>query len=414
MNSSRHFANWLKAYAEHTSKSEAPAEFHFWTGVATIAGALRRQVWIDQRYFQWTPNFYIVLVGPPGVVTKSTSMRTGLKLLRRLDTVRMGPQSMTWQGLTLALEEAQQLVPTGEKDGEKLYTPMSAITCDVSELGTFLRTDDPRMVDVLVDLWDGQEVVWEHKLRTREASKLVNPWINIIACTTPTWLKQNVPEHMIGGGLISRIIFVFGDKKRHLIPYPGDVIPGPEHKETEDKLAEDLKIIGSMTGEIKLTDEAKAWGAAWYEDHWTRRPDHLLSERYEGYLGRKQTHMHKLAIVLSAAEREGNMQITEKHLITAADILQGAEHNMVKVFESIGMAESTDKINTIVDTVRIYKVIEKRPLWRICMRSMSFREFEESISAAANAELISITNDSQQGVLYRIKKLPAKAKEGAE
>src|SRR3990167_3769970 len=111
--STRYFPNWLRAFAEHTELSEAPRAYHFWTGVSTIAGALRRQVWIDQRYFQWTANFYIVLVGPPGIVTKSTSMRTGIKMLQELPGVHMGPQSMTWQGLTLSLAESADLVPFG-------------------------------------------------------------------------------------------------------------------------------------------------------------------------------------------------------------------------------------------------------------------------------------------------------------
>ncbi|KKK66944.1 hypothetical protein LCGC14_2958990, partial [marine sediment metagenome] len=81
----RNYDNWLSGYAEYTKHSESPDLFHFWTGVFTIAGALRRQVWIDQRYFQWTPNFYIVLVGPAGIAAKSTSLRLGTSLLRRVE-----------------------------------------------------------------------------------------------------------------------------------------------------------------------------------------------------------------------------------------------------------------------------------------------------------------------------------------
>ena len=109
--SRRHFTNWLKAFTEHAKLSEAPREFHFWTGVSTIASVLRRRVWIDQRHFEWVPNFYIILVGPAGVVTKSTSMKMGLKLLASIDGIHPGPDSMTWQGLAQALETATEGVP---------------------------------------------------------------------------------------------------------------------------------------------------------------------------------------------------------------------------------------------------------------------------------------------------------------
>jgi len=67
--SNRLLENWLKSYMHYSSFSEAPDKMHFWVGVSTIAGALRRRVWIDQGYFQWTPNFYIVFVSPPGIVS---------------------------------------------------------------------------------------------------------------------------------------------------------------------------------------------------------------------------------------------------------------------------------------------------------------------------------------------------------
>lgn len=389
----RHFANWLRAYAEHTEASEAPRQFHFWTGVSTIAGALRRQVWIDQRHFQWTPNFYIILVGPPGVVTKSTTMRTGIKLLREIPSIHMGPQSMTWQGLTLALEEAVDLVPY---NGD--FLPMSCVTCDVSELGTFLRPEDARMIDVLVDLWDGQLTKWEHKLRTTQGAALQNPWINILGCTTPTWIRKNIPEDMVGGGLISRIIFVYGDAKRHLVPYPSDIIEDAAYKDREKRLADDLQIIGGLVGEYQLTAAAKIWGREWYAKHWNHRPEHLASERYEGYIGRKQTHMHKLAIVLAAAE-SNDLVVDQRHLEIANTMLGGIEHDMVRVFESIGMVEETVQMSGLVEFVRVYKRIEKRALWRLCMRNMSQQEFVNATTAAVQAELIQL-HDTREGIMY--------------
>ena len=394
--STRYFPNWLRAFAEHTELSEAPRAYHFWTGVSTIAGALRRQVWIDQRYFQWTANFYIVLVGPPGIVTKSTSMRTGIKMLQELPGVHMGPQSMTWQGLTLSLAESADLVPFGAD-----FLPMSCITCDVSELGTFLRPEDPRMLDVLTDLWDGQLTKWTHKLRTQEGITLQNPWINILACTTPSWIRKNIPEQMVGGGLISRIVFVYGDEKRHLVPYPSDVIETVEHKEREKHLIDDLILIGKMIGEYELTAEAKAWGSAWYEKHWTTRPEHLANERFEGYIGRKQTHMHKLAIVLAAAE-SSELKIQVSHLQIAHDMLSGIERDMVKVFEYIGQEQTSQHVHALMEFVRVYKRIERRALWRLCMRNMSMQEFSDATTAAQTAELITL-HQVPGGVEYRMR-----------
>ena len=45
-------ADWLSAYLDYSSHSEAPASMRFWCGVSAVAGALRRKVWIDQAYFK--------------------------------------------------------------------------------------------------------------------------------------------------------------------------------------------------------------------------------------------------------------------------------------------------------------------------------------------------------------------------
>ena len=93
---SRHFPDWLAAYVQYASFSEAPTRMHFWSGVSAIAGALRRRVWIDQAYFKWTPCFYIVLVAPPGIVSKSSTAAIAMSLLREVPGINFGPDVVTW------------------------------------------------------------------------------------------------------------------------------------------------------------------------------------------------------------------------------------------------------------------------------------------------------------------------------
>jgi len=373
---SRNFQHWLHAYGEYTRHSESPDLFHFWTGVSTIGGALRRQVWIDQRFFQWTPNFYVVLVGPAGVAAKSTSAKIGMSLLERVDGVHFGPKSMTWQGLVVSLNKATDLVPFG-KGIDAEYTPMSCVTCVVSELGTFLRPSDKEMVDVLVDLWDGQKETWRRGLATSDGYEVENPWINVIAATTPSWLQENFDESMIGGGLVSRIVFVYGDKKKMLIPYPSEVQNREEHEKMADMLVEDLQQIASIKGEYKLNAEAIEWGSAWYKDHWERRPEHMASERYSGYLARKQTHIHKLAIVIAAAQRS-ELVIKKEDIQDANLFMSMLEKDMTTVLQSIGVSENAQFSTEILSYLKVYTEMEQNILYRHVMTSMTVKQFEET------------------------------------
>ena len=379
----RNYKNWLRAYADFTKYSESPALFHFWVGVSTIAGALRRQVWIDERYFQWTPNFYIILVGPPGVAAKSTSVRIGMHLLSQVDGVKFGPQSMTWQALTQALADAFVEVPFGDAISGS-YLPMSCITCAISELGTFLKPDDGALIDTMVSLWDGQLEVWGHHTKTQGKTDIVNPWINIIGCTTPNWLQSNFPESLVGGGLTSRIVFVYGDKKRHLVPYPSQLIADEYYDEEGKKLVEDLQTIGMIKGEYSLTKDARAWGAVWYEKLWGPRPLHLASDRFSGYIARKQTHLHKVAMILAASQRD-ELIIEEQDLISANDFVTALEDDMQKVFQSMGGHTHAGYASEVLSYIKAFQRITYRELYVKCLNTMSEREFMDETKAIVTA-----------------------------
>lgn len=396
----RHHPHWLKAYVNYTRASEAPTAFHFWTGVSTIAGALRRRVWIDEKYFQWTPNFYIVFVAPPGVATKSTTVRFGMQLLKKLKTIKFGPKSMTWQSLATSLEAAIETVKYPGIDGVEVKHVMSCLTIPISELGTFLKPDDGALMDVLIDLYDGQLETFDHATKTQGTTTVENPWLNVIGCTTPSWLKDNFPESMIGGGLTSRVIFVFGDTKRQFVAYPSRHIEEVSFEEEGKRLVDDLHIISTMCGRFRLSEEAIEWGEVWYKKHWTEpRPKHLASDRFGGYIARKQTHVHKLAMILSAAKR--STLIIEREDIEEADaLITATEPDMLKVFESIGVVDEARHVKEIYTYVKSYGFISAPDLWRLCISIMSFQQFEIAIRAATEAGmLMSVNRDGKRGLI---------------
>ena len=392
----RNFSNWLTAYGSYTSDSESPPDFHFWTGVWTIGAALRRRVWIDMRKFQWTPNFYIILVGPPGIVSKSTTSRTGARLLEKIDGIKFGPPSITWQKLTDSLAAAVEHMKHTMPDGSEEFLPMSCLTIQVSELGTFLKMDDASLVDVLVDLWDGQLGSWGHSTKTSGETLIKNPWLNILGCTTPAWLKEHFPQHLIGGGLTSRIVFVYGDTKAKLIAYPDEEIKTDDYRLLETRLIEDLKQIAVMQGEYKLSLDARVWGQNWYATHWgAARGKGVASSRYEGYLARKQTHMHKVAIVLAAAE-SNNLTIERSHLEKADVLLQNTEPHMVKVFDSIGVAPEARHVHEILPFLRAFGFLTTDELWKHVMNLMSQKDFEDALRSAIRGGLV-LVKDGPNG-----------------
>lgn len=317
---------------EYASFSEAPKHMHFWTAVSTLAGALRRRVWIDMAYFRWHPNFYVILVAPPGIVSKSTTAGIGMSLLKKVPDIKFGPDVVTWQALVTGFAESTM---SYEWEGE--FHAMSALTIESSEFGNLLNPQDKEMVDLLVSLWDGKPGAFEKKTKGSGCDSVENPWINLIACTTPAWIAGNFPEYMIGGGFTSRCVFVYAEKKAKLVAYPDDAVP-MDFRKTAQMLVDDLSQISQLVGAYKLDDKAKVWGNLWYQNHYEAKHLHLDDDRFGGYLARKQTHIHKLAMILAAAESD-RLVITAEHLAIADQMVTDLEPDMQFVFSKIGKSE---------------------------------------------------------------------------
>lgn len=386
----RKFPDFLKAYMEYSQHSEAPDKFHFWTGVSCIAGALRRKVWIDMGYFQWTPNFYIIFVAPPGIISKSTTASIGMNLLKRVKGIKFGPDAVTWQALASSLAQSTESfqIPGEEVNGEPLLFPMSAITIVSSEFGNFLNPNDRDMVDLLVSLWDGQKGTFKKATKTQGDDSIENPWINVLACTTPAWIAGNFPDYMIGGGFTSRCIFVYGDKKRRFVAYPAEHLP-EDFAQWGDDLIHDIEHIATnLCGEYKLTPEAKQWGTQWYEEHYAgMEQSKLNSNRFAGYLARKQTHMHKLAMILEAS-RSDHLQLTQEMLQTASDIIDSLEPDMPKVFSHIGMTTESRNTEQLIAIVQRYKEVDRIELYRALMSDMTYKDFLMHLESAKQAGFV--------------------------
>lgn len=383
----RNFKDWLAAYVEFASYTEAPRRMHFWSGVSAIAGALRRKVWIDQKYFKWHCNMYIILVAPPGVVAKSTTTSIAMGLLRKVPGIRFGPDVATWQGLVKAFAESMdsfEMPITGE------WLPQSALTLESSEMGNLIDPSEREAIDLLTILWDGKQGAFDKLTKGNGLERIENPWVNIIACTTPFWIATNFPESVIGGGFTSRCLFVYADTKDKLIAYPASHLPNG-FNETQAALVQDLEHISTaLVGEYTLSEAALEWGERWYEEHWKSKPDELDDDRFAGYLSRKQTHVHKTAMILAAA-RHDRLVIEADDLGHAAAMVTDLEKDMVKVFARIGRTQVSIQAERFVRFVHKHKMVSYADAYKHVHSAFpSLHNFDGIARGAVSAGLIEL------------------------
>lgn len=351
---------------------------HFWAGVSTVAGALRRKVWIDMKRFHWYPSFYISFVGPPGIIAKSTTIDVAMNLLRQVPDIKFGPNSVTWQALVTSFAASSQAF---EYNGE--WHPMSPLTLVASELGSLINLQDKDMVNLLIELWDGKKS-YEKITKMSGNDTIEAPWINILAGTTPHWIADNMPQAMIGGGLSSRCIFIYADTKDKYVAYVDEQIK-IDDPVVQAQLTQDLEQIAMLVGPFTISEPARVWGRAWYERFWRDASSRMDDQMLEGYAARKQTHLHKVAMIMSVS-RGDSLTIIPEDLELANQMLEDIETDMPRVFAHIGRTEDSLQAARFIDFIHKKGTISYAEAYRMIHAHFpDFRDFEGILAGAVRS-----------------------------
>lgn len=351
----RHHDDWLEGFREYCMNGEAPENMLFWVGVSAVAGALQRKVFFDMGKFRWYPNFFIVLVAPPGIVAKSTTSGYAMELLKKVEGVKFCPSVLTWQALVARFQKVQSdiIIPIRNDEGKVTGgegVSQSAMTLFSSELGTLLHNNDRDMLDALTQLYDCAS--FEKETMKDGVINVENPCLNLVACTTPEWISSNFSAYSIGSGLMSRMLMVYASEKRQLVAWPGLIQESEEEKRLREALIADLQDISEMGGQMQATEQAYKWGKEWYEDLHKNARARMGDSRADGYLARKQAHVVKLAMVLSAS-RSSDMIVTTADLKRAVELTGTLEKDMPMLFDFMGKTRDANQADRIVEFVRL-------------------------------------------------------------
>lgn len=394
----RELTDWIESYKEYVIPvSEAPEDFHEWVALSTLAAATRRRVWINMRIFEWVTNLYIVFVGPPGIVTKSTAIGVGTSFLRKIPAIKIGKESSTWQKLIEDLAESTQPVPYKDAAGRDQKLLSSALTLSISELGTFLKTRDDDMTTALTRLWDGQKDVFEHGTKSNGDTRIENPWLNLIGGTTPEWISKNFTEAMIGGGFASRVLFIPGEEKSKLVAYPDEMSPGDNFLTLERLLHKDLSLISSLGGPMTFGKDVREWGRHWYANHWNGiNEEYMASGRFDGYRARKWTIIQKLAMLYSIS-RSDERVVTMPDIQRALKVLGMAESNMSGVLESVSTTRESKHIKELFRHIKFHGWILPEELYRKLVNVMTKDDFKKALEAGCEAKVFVVQDRREEG-----------------
>ncbi len=348
-----------------------------------MASVLKRRVRVPKKLlggWEVSPTLYIVFVGPPGGPRKSTSANYSEDLLSEIPVVERVATSITKENLLKKLSEIDD----------------SSLSIFSSEFAMFIQKSGFDMYDVLTHLFDANRDVSVETLG-RGLDFAEKPCVNLLACTTPDWISNNMPEHVIGGGFASRVIFVFEEEvRRRQLYYNKLGLDYERMKQMRLDLIDDLlHLAKDVAGDFEIeSSETEEYMEAWYRE--VARKAGSIGENYRmrGYMERKPAHVHKLAMLLHLAYSD-ELVLTKDDFDGAIAILDDLEQKMPRTFSNIGKNPYAVDMNRMLEWIARRREVTKRDLKANFYQSADPRKLEELIQGLIDMGKIKMYVDEE-------------------
>lgn len=394
----RELPDFLEAYTEYTENTESARIFHDWVGISIISSALRKKIKLNLGRIRVYPNTYVVLVAEPGKARKSIAIAYGNKILREVEDIHVSADAITREALLIDLQDCQTetALPTG---GLFKHSSLSIIS---TEFESFLgqKTENAKMLVLLTDLFDCAEAPWKYRTKNAGTTTIPSVYLSLLGATTPESLATALPSAAIGGGLTSRIIFVWAEKKQMKVPIPFET---ERTLELRSMLAKDLFTISQLAGDYIFTKPAVKFWVDWYHAYEDLDIDRICTDpSFNGWYSRKPMMILKLAMIFAAAE-SNTLEIHTHHLQKGIVKITGTEDGMGNAFRGVGKSQITGEIASVIEIIRSNKIISRTSLMRAVWRDIDAQKFDNVIATILSTGRVEQITDVTGNVTYRYK-----------
>jgi len=300
-------------------------------------------------HFVLYPNLYVILVGPPGLVKKTTAITIAKGLLYELKTIPFSGECTSKEKLVIDMAETERQVADLPDDyaAKRTYSPLTVMA---SELSEFFQLSGDGMVGFLTDIFD-INFPYTHKTKNKGSVIINGPYLNLLAGTTPSWMTSYLRDDIITGGFTRRCLFVYEAENACRIALP---VVTARQREAWKRLFVTSERITHLKGPFVWDSEALKYYVNWYE---TRTIP--VDPCTVGYYGTKYVPLLKLTMLHAISERE-ELIIRLEDLEAALAYLEIVEVNLPKVFEGLGRNELAGCATRVLELLRSVPSLEVR------------------------------------------------------
>jgi hypothetical protein len=282
--------NLLSLYMRYAGVSEVPASFQLWSAISVMAAAVRDTVWLNWFKDPTVPNLIIFLVGESGI-GKEKAINAAVRFVTDLPVVHLYGGRATGPALI------DELVDRPAKVNGRIVmsSPIYFVT---EELNMSIRGGEQAqdLISVCTKLYGREPYPVKERTRTRGSTVTIpKPCLNWLAGSTQEWLMRSIPKDSIEGGFFARVLPVVGEKD-YSVRHPRPIYP-PDYEELKAIIAQRIKHLTEIEGEIQVSDEAWAWHDKWYTSRTTPEDRNMRPS-----FNRADEMLLKLAMLLCLAE----------------------------------------------------------------------------------------------------------------
>jgi len=338
---------------------------------------------------------YVVLTAEPGVARKTQAINYMTPLLQEIQGVKLSADAITKEALTMDIAAAMDsaMMP----DGSIIeHCSLSIIS---KEFESFLgqKKENTKMLVFLTDIFDAPSK-WEYKTKGSGEDNAVAAYVNLLAATTPGSIASSLPVQAIGGGLTSRVMFVWANGRQKKV-----TAPEKPPKELEQAVLQDLIAISRIVGPFTLSDECFVAWDKWYQNYDEENAGRLAQDKaFRGWYSRKPLYIQKLAII-NTAMLGGSRIVEWPAFAQALEDVEEVESNMGNTFNAVGRSELSPDVNTVLVEIKTRKSVSEAVLLQIMWRDVDAKKFDNVIETAIRTGKVRrdfVGPDGQRGVWY--------------
>lgn len=367
--------DFIDLYLRYTAETEPPHIYHRWCAITSIGALLGRNLYLQHGHFRIFPNLYCLLIGDPGS-RKSTSIKLIKKLLTASGYNTFAAEKTSKEQFLCDLEgrnyeeeaslqkvngydkiTAQDLWgnSSGDKEPKEVF-----IAAD--EFNEFIGINNSEFCTNLGNLWDwdSPEQPFESRLKNSKSVAIWQPTINVLGGTTPEKYAEAFPTSIIGGGFLSRLIHVYGEKSERQYTFP----PEPLKEDTEKIVRYLQNIRSKIAGPAIVSPEAAIMLDAIYKG-WKEIDD----PRFKTYSTRRFIQLIKLCLIHTASNLS---KVVSSEIVERSNtVLSAAETLMPRALGEFGKSKNSDVTNKVMDVLnRAVKPMTVRDIWEFVYKDL--------------------------------------------